>query len=269
MGKEKLNELLYLFSSDDKRYGLIFKLIYIYARNANEVLQLTKQDINFNDQTITFHLTAGDFTLPLHDDVKGDLVEFTNDLESTELLFMNVDESMEIAIKKLNYYLYKTIDSLNKTIEFEAPKLTTKDFKILRGQHLILDGTEIHALHQLYNNSNIMSTKNNINYNKLLEQKYPYNTIEEIFTECTDTNLYNDPYYGLTEIYTIGNEQETIIIEIDYENHKINLITEPEENKHLIEKTNQLLNDDKILTRLYRMKPGQYKYIDDLRFLKN
>ena len=44
LGKEKLNELLYLFHDDNIRYGLIFKLIYIYARNAGEVLKLQNRE---------------------------------------------------------------------------------------------------------------------------------------------------------------------------------------------------------------------------------
>ena len=270
LGKEKLNELLYLFHDDNIRYGLIFKLIYIYARNAGEVLKLQKKDINYNDKTISFDLQGGVKTLPLHNDVVDDLELFTNELNNDEdFLFINVDESMELAIKKLNYYLYNTIDSLNKHIDFDCPKLTTKDFKILRGQHLLLAGVELHTIHDLYNNSNITATKNNINYNDLLWMIYPCRDITTLFNDYTDTNIYTDKCFDDNDIYTVNTDNETIIIEINYLENNVNIIAEQDsDNEELVSILNTALTDEAI-SKLQMMKPGQYKYLNDLRILKN
>lgn len=270
LGKEKLNELLYLFHDDDFRYGLIFKLIYIYGRNAGEVLKLKVKDIDFNENLISFELFDGRKSFMLHDDVRDDLVTFTSDLNSDDFLFVHVDESMDMAIKKLNYYLHKTIDSLNRHIDFGCPKLTTKDFRILRGQHLFLDGAEIHTIHELYNNSNLLTgTKNTINYNEMLQLKFPCNTLNTVFTDYTDTNIFNDHDFDKTDIFTVNTENETVILEVDYLENNVNIIAEPDnKDTELINQLNETLTEANMKS-LRKMNPGNYKYINDLRILKN
>ena len=54
LNKEQLNELLYYITYDDFKNSLIFKLQYIYGRNAREVLELKVKDIDLTYETITF-----------------------------------------------------------------------------------------------------------------------------------------------------------------------------------------------------------------------
>ena len=65
------------------------------------------------------------------------------------------------------------------------------------------------------------------------------------------------------------NDNETIIIEINYIENNVNVIAEQDsDNEELISILNNALTDEAI-SKLQMMKPGQYKYLNDLRILKN
>lgn len=265
--KTKLNELLYYIHDDNFKNYLMLKLIYTYGRNASEIFNLKVKDIDSVEDTILFHIPTGTVSYPLIPVVKDDLLGYIYDmeLESGDYIFRRPDEAMEIVIKKLNYYLDRTVDSLNKAIEFGSPKLTTKDFKILRGQHLYLDGADLHTIHSLYCNSNIQSTKKNIGYDELLAIKFPCDSIEKVFSKYTDFNLYSDERFDDSDLFTVGDETESIIIELDYSEQTINLISDEND---LTSKIEEVPPAD--LCRMLRgMDTGNFRFINGLRFIKN
>ena len=265
--KTKLNELLYYIHDDNYKNYLMLKLIYTYGRNASEIFKLHVNDIDTVDDNITFKIPTGTVTYPLISAVKDELVGYIYDqeLNTDDYIFRGSDEAMEIVIKKLNYYLDRTVESLNRTVEFNSPKLTTKDFKILRGQHLFLDGANLHTIHDLYKNSNIQSTKKNIDYNRLLELKFPCDDLDKVFNQFTDFNLYTDERFDDSDIFTVGDETESIIIELDYREQTINLISDENE---LTSKIEEVPPAD--LCRMLRhMDTGNFRFINGLRFIKN
>lgn len=267
LDKLKFNELLYYIHGDHYKNYLILKLIYTYGRNASEVFNLQSKDINVVEDNITFNIPTGTVTYPLTQEAHDELVGYIYDqeLNSEDYVFRRSDETMEIVIKKLNYYLDRTVESLNKTINFNCEKLTTKDFKILRGQHLFLDGATLHVIHEFYKNSNIQSTKKNIDYDNLVQLKFPCNSIDKIFNDFTDFNLYNDGRFDDTDIFTVGNETENIIIELDYTEQTINLISEENQLTHAIEE----IPPNELCRMLRGMNTGNFRLIHGLRFIKN
>lgn len=267
LDKLKFNELLYYIHEDNYKNYLILKMIYTYGRNASEIFNLQTKDVNVTENNITFHIPTGTVTYPLVEAVHDELVGYIYDMEldTEDYLFRGSDEAMEIVIKKLNYFLDRTVDTLNKTIEFNCPKLTTKDFKILRGQHLFLDGATLHTIHDLYKNSNIQSTKNNIEYNSLLALKFPCNTLDKVFNDFTDFNIYNDDRFDDTDIFTVGDETDNIIIELDYVEQTINLISEENTLTSKIEE----IPPNRLCGMLRGMDTGNFRLINGLRFIKN
>ena len=267
LDKLKFNELLYYIHEDHYKNYLMLKLIYVYGRNASEIFNLQVKDVNVTMDNVTFNIPTGTVTYPLTQDTRDDLIGYIYDQELTDedYIFRKETEAMEIVIKKLNYYLDRTVESLNKTIEFNCEKLTTKDFKILRGQHLFLDGATLHIIHDLYKNSNIQSTKKNIDYNNLLELKFPCNSLDKIFHEFTDFNLYNDNRFDDTDIFTVGDESENIIIELDYVEQTINLISEENQLTNKIEE----IPPNQLCKMLRGMDTGNFRLINGLRFIKN
>ena len=266
--KTKLNELLYYIREDHFKNSLILQLIYAYGRNASEIFNLKPEDINLTDNTITFDITTKKIAYPLLPTLTDDLMGYIYDQEIQEedFIFRRPDEDMPIAIKKLNYYLDRTVDSLNRSIEFNAPKLTSKDFKFLRGQHLFLDGADLHTIHELYSNSNIQSTKKNIEYNKLLELKFPCNNLNTVFQEYTDFNLYYDNRFDETSLFTVTDDKDNIIIEINHEENIINIITNEETG---LTKAIEEVDPNILCSELSKLEPGNFKFINSLRFIKN
>lgn len=267
--KEKLNELLFYIENDDFEKALIFKLCYIYGRNAREVLELTVDAINLTDETITFTTQTTPVTYPLNSAISEDLISiiYNDGLRSDDYIF-RIDTTLIIAVKSLNVYLADTIKSLNRSLDLEIPNLTTKDFKNLRGQHLFLDGVSIQTIHEFYHHSNMKSTKKNINYFELKKLKYEANTINEIFDDLTDIHIYYEDHYDDTDVIVVSDENgNSIVIEIDYPEHTINI--DSSEDNPLISKISSI-DSDKLFDELRKLKkPGQYKIIDGMRFLKN
>lgn len=265
--KTRFNELLYYIQEDNYKNYLILKLIYTYGRNASEIFNLQNKDINITEDAVTFNIPTGQVTYPLTDYINDELVGYIYDqeLDPEDYIFRGENEAMEIVIKKLNYYLDRTVESLNKTIDFNCEKLTTKDFKILRGQHLYLDGATLHTIHDLYKNSNIQSTKKNIGYDELLRLRFPCDSLDKVFNEFTDFNLYNDDRFDDADIFTVGDETDNIIIELDYSEQTINLISEENQLTSKIEE----IAPNELCMMLRGMDTGNYRLINGLRFIKN
>lgn len=276
VNKEMLNELLRYISMDNQKYGLIFKITYIYGRNIGEVLKLRKRDVDLKHNALDFMLPTESVSFMLHPNIKEDLVEYieSKNLSDDDYIFINEDKSVMVSSKdiniyskKLNVYLTNIIRELNKEVFIEhCPSLVNRDFKNLRGQHLFLDGADIKTVNELYRNKNIQSTKDNIDYKNLLKLRFPCDNVRKIFYEFTDLNVYADKKFDNTDLFTICNKSnKSIVIEYDYNTGVINYLGN---NKELFEKLSGM--DINILNKdLHDLKPGNYRFVDDLKIIKN
>ncbi|MBQ6219665.1 MAG: tyrosine-type recombinase/integrase [Methanobrevibacter sp.] len=267
--REKLNELLYYMQVDNPKYGLISKILYVYGRKVKEVFNLQKQDINFKDKEITFNINDTLYDYPLIDELSElleDYIQTNNILVDEEYLFRREDETMAMATKKLNYYLEKTIKSINRTLDLDYPRITTNDLRLLRGKHLVLDGADLHVVNELYNNINITLTRKYLDYDELLKQKFPCNDLRSVFEDCTDLNLFHDDRFEDTSIFTVSSEHNSTVIEIDYTMDAVHIISD-EDDPLILEI--QEIPVNVLINNLSRLKPGDYKYLAGLRFIKN
>lgn len=268
ISKEMLNELLRYISEDNQKYGLIFKITYIYGRNIGEVLKLRKVDVDLKHNALDFMLPTESVSFMLHPDIKDDLVDYISkkDIGDDDYIFISDDSKMNVYSKRLNVYLSNIIRELNKNVFIEhCPSLVNRDFKNLRGQHLFLDGADIKTINLLYRNKNIQSTKDNVEYKELMKQKFPCDSIGKIFHNFTDLNVYSDKKFDNTDLFTICRDGQSMVIEYDYNTGVINYIGD---NDNLLEEVSKL--DSTVLNKdLHQLKPGNYKYYDELRIIKN
>lgn len=276
VNKEMLNELLRYISEDNQKYGLIFKITYIYGRNIGEVLKLRKRDVDLKHNALDFMLPTESVSFMLHPDIKEDLINYieSKNLTDEDYIFINEDKNVAVSSKdiniyskKLNVYLTNIIRELNKDVFIEhCPSLVNRDFKNLRGQHLFIDGADIKTVNELYRNKNIQSTKDNIDYKNLMKLRFPCDNVRKIFYEFTDLNVYSDRKFDNTDLFTICNkENKSIVIEYDYNTGVINYLGN---NKELFEQLSEM--DINILNKdLHDLKPGNYRYVGDLRIIKN
>lgn len=276
VNKEMLNELLRYISEDNQKYGLIFKITYIYGRNIGEVLKLRKRDVDLKHNALDFMLPTESVSFMLHPDIKEDLINYieSKNLIDEDYIFINEDKNVAVSSKdiniyskKLNVYLTNIIRELNKDVFIEhCPSLVNRDFKNLRGQHLFIDGADIKTVNELYRNKNIQSTKDNIDYKNLMKLRFPCDNVRKIFYEFTDLNVYSDRKFDNTDLFTICNkENKSIVIEYDYNTGVINYLGN---NKELFEQLSEM--DINVLNKdLHDLKPGNYRYVGDLRIIKN
>lgn len=276
VNKEMLNELLRYISEDNQKYGLIFKITYIYGRNIGEVLKLRKRDVDLKHNALDFMLPTESVSFMLHPDIKEDLINYieSKNLTDEDYIFINEDKNVAVSSKdiniyskKLNVYLTNIIRELNKDVFIEhCPSLVNRDFKNLRGQHLFIDGADIKTVNELYRNKNIQSTKDNIDYKNLMKLRFPCDNVRKIFYEFTDLNVYSDRKFDNTDLFTICNkENKSIVIEYDYNTGVINYLGN---NKELFEQVSEM--DINVLNKdLHDLKPGNYRYVGDLRIIKN
>ena len=268
ISKEMLNELLRYISEDNQKYGLIFKLTYIYGRNIGEVLKLRKRDVDVKHNALDFILPTESVSFMLHPDVKEDLLDYVQKkgVGDDDYIFIDDDTKMNAYSKRLNVYLSSIIRELNKNVFIEhCPSLVNRDFKNLRGQHLFLDGADIKTINQLYRNKNLQSTKDNIDYKGLMKEKFPCDSIGKVFHQFTDLNVFSDKKFDNTDLFTICSNGESMVIEYDYNTGVINYIGD---NEDLFEEVSKL-NASVLDNDLHILKPGNYKYFNDLRIIKN
>lgn len=275
VSKEMLNELLRYISMDNQKYGLIFKITYIYGRNIGEVLKLRKRDVDLKHNALDFMLPTESISFMLHSDIKDDLIEYINSKELDEMDYIFIKEDKEYDVsskdinmysKKLNVYLTNMIRELNKNVFVKhCPSLVNRDFKNLRGQHLFIDGADIKTVNELYRNKNIQSTKDNIDYKNLMKLRFPCDNVNKIFHEFTDLNVYADRKFDNCDLFTVCNDKKSMVIEYDYNTGVINYVGD---NKELFEELSKL--DINILNKdLHDLKPGNYKFVNDLKIIKN
>ena len=212
--KTETNEILKYIREDNETIGLICDLIYIYARNITEVAIIKKEDINIEENWILFHLNqnSNDKKYPIHKDVKLRLMKY---LETDKDYIFEEYIPINDATKVVNGYLTKHSQIFKGLIfKNDAPlSLSTIDFKVLRGQHLFLDGVSLDSIHELYGYKHLVSTKNIINYESLLKRKDI--NINELFDDFTDLLIYKYEDYMLYNQYYchMGNKECIVLID--------------------------------------------------------
>lgn len=176
ISKEKTKLLLNMISEDNFEYGLIFKLCYIYGRQISEVYNLHSSDVNFDVDKISFKINNEYVKYNIHDSVRDDLLEYCNGLDG--YLFTDISLNFDNFISRLNYYLKKYDD-------YCGVHISPRDFKKLRGQHLITDGVSVSMVQVLYHGADITSTKRFLNYNGLLGIN-DVESLDMVFSDYTD-----------------------------------------------------------------------------------
>ena len=176
INKKQTKILLNMITTDNNEYGLIFKLCYIYGRLISEVYQVNSDMIDFEKNTINFKINDNYVEFNIHHSVKEDLklqVKEHNGFIFHHIGLSNFDKFN----KHLNYYL-------KKYDELYGVHISPRDFKKLRGQHLLCDGVDVNSITGLYCNGDNSATKRLIEYNNLLNLKeYSVNEILIMFTE--------------------------------------------------------------------------------------
>ena len=253
LSKTELNELLKRITEDNEEYGLALKLTYIYGRSIGEVSNLQKKDITGTE--ITFKINDEYKTYLLHPTIQSELEKQIELLTDEDYVFSNHKKLKD----NLNYTLYRKTENTRELQYLYGLKLTTKDFRILRGQHLFQDGVSVKTVNELYCNKSLDSTKKLIKYYDLLNQDKSINTILE---DYTDIKLYEDfEYSSYATYYCVNRGEEEAIIEL--QNEKIiNIIGEEEIKKELMQLP--LYN---ILGEITGI--GEYKFYNGFKIMKN
>lgn len=264
MSKTDVNKLLLEVMNENVEYGLILSMQYIYGRNPGDVLELKKEDIDLNENTIKFRLSKSNLKVPIAIDIYELLVNHLNSLsDDEEYVFLNkdVDYKSNVLSKRINYYLNVKINELNKGVNHRLSKITNRDLKMLRGQHLYLENVPMEVIHELYNNFNYSETRNMIDYEGLNEWNN-CSSVDDLINYHTDLNLFHDDDYNREKIFAVVDSNgDYSVVEFNGGGLKVY------ENDDLYEKLNELDVDD-LYNNLKCLRSGEFKFIDGLKFLK-
>lgn len=259
--KTETNELLKVITEEEPIYGLILKLQYIYGRNVSEVYNLTKNDIEMDKDLITFVMNGDKLTYTVHPEVRSLLYKTVEEAKKN-YIFQEGERPLSNVKDGINYYLHKKTNNVNSLPFMEGLRLTTRDFKALRGQHLFEDGISIKTIHELYHNSNSEGTKKTICYDELRRMLSP-SDVEEIIRD-THMDVYSDHSFNRNPIFYITNKDgEEAILEI--KDTDISFYGDGE-----LRSTFEELDTSVLLPLLGRVKyTGDYVYCGGLKFLRN
>ena len=264
MSKTDVNKLLWEISDDNITYGLILKLQYIYGRNVGDILALKKEDIDISNNTIEFKLSKSNLILPIVPEICDVLINHVNGLpENEEYLFLteDVNYNSNVLAKRINYYLNSKIDELNKGVNHKLSKITNRDLKMLRGQHLYLDNVPFEIIHELYNNFNYSETRRLIDYDGL-KNSFGYDNVDNLLVNFTDLNLFRDDDYDKESIYVVmdmNNDYGVVeFVDGDLIVHEQSNVTDRLEKFDICE----------IYDAIKFLGDGEYKFVHGIKFFK-
>lgn len=258
----EVNELLKQISIDEPKYGLILKLQYIYGRNISEVYNLKKTDVNTKENTITFYMNNDKLTYKVHNEIKDQLYSLLKDTKK-EYVFQEGDRPLPTIKDGINYYLHRKTETLNELPFLEGLRLTTKDFKALRGQHLYVKGVPIKTIHELYHNTNSDGTKKTIRYDELKEMTHSEDVDEIIDNTCLE--VYTDHNFNKNPIFYTTLGEEEAIVELSQED-TLNFYGEDGELK----KSFDGMDSNDLIALLKQINyPGDYVECSGVKFLRN
>ena len=224
----------------ERPYNTILKLIYIYGQKSKNIINLTTENINLSENTITIN----NKNYPIIPSIKKELTIIIEDKKPTEKIFEEYHQ-LETLTHKLNTVLHQ-----NHTCH---KPVTTETLRTLRGQHLLSDGVPLPVIHELYNNKNIKQTIQII-YNK---QEVKLNTI---FQQYTDLDVYQDTGYLKNNDYYITYNDNEAILTYDKNNIAISgdLVMQ--------QKIKSIASLQDYLDSLQEV--GEYKVIKDIHIMK-
>lgn len=255
LSKYELNQFLYDVSCSDRVHGLILKLCYVYGRTIGDVAYLKKDSLDFEEGLITF--SEGEVSFPIDSSLYEDLIMLCDGKSDEEYIFSDDIEPSEIMVF-LNYLLY---DKYSSFLKSRGVRLTTDDFRVLRGQHLYLDGVSLESLQLLYSHKNINSTKSLIDYDDLEEDESE--DYDNIFNKYTDLNLFLDEdYSSYVNYYCVYGNHEALI-EINPVDEIIYIEGDISIKKRLT------FSEDFIFELKLLNYPGEYKIINGVKIMKN
>lgn len=268
LDKYELNKYIHKLSEYNNKYYLILKMAYTYGVNISEIATLKKTHIT--DEVICFHTQYKTLKYQLIAGLKKELNDYINTLsEDKEYLFIEDDaDDIKSETRRLSRntteFIITTNRDIKKNYNITVPYLNVKDFKRLRGQHLILDGVPFETVHRLYHNSNKQNTRRFLHYDDLLNQMKVYeDDINETLQAHTDFDLYYDRSVDETQIYSITSmedEEYVNVLEIASKDKDFAL----ENNDNDIA---SLLTVDKIWM-LFHLKHGEFKKLKEYNFTR-
>ena len=159
LSKTEVKELFEVISEDNLEYGLIFKLCYVYGRLVSEVYSLHRDDVDFKENKISFRINNTMVDYPLHSSVYDDLKVQVD--ETSDYLFQHIGKDINNFSSKLNYFLKKYDQDYGVHV-------SPREFKKLRGQHLLLDGVKVNSISRLYYSKDNSATRRLIDYDELV-----------------------------------------------------------------------------------------------------
>lgn len=260
--KTEINTLFKEINISKPEYGLIYSLIYIYARQAKEVLCLQKKHVNIKKNIITFNVNNKTVTFPLIATIKPDLQGVLDTKKRDEYLFLDVDDDVNLIRRKLHHYLNTKTGKLNRIYNWNCDKLSLTDLRKLRAQHLLLDGVNLDVIQKLFLNNNISEFKEFIDYDDLIAIKFPCDSLDGLFNEYTNMDVYSIDGYNHDELFTCVDskgEECTIISCLG----KLDVIEYNDVARKVFE-----LDEYKLVDQLAMLNPGEYTVIGDLKFFK-
>lgn len=261
--KTETNELLKTITEEMPNYGLILKLQYIYGRNVSEVYKLRKQDINQDDDKITFVMNGDKLTYPVHDEIKEQLYTTIKEARK-QYIFQEAERPLSNVKDNINYYLHKKSEALNELKFLEGIRLTTKDFKALRGQHLYQEGYPIKTIHEFFHNTNMDGTKKTICYEELQKELFPEDIITIIENACLE--VYTEHEFNVNPMFYVTDEENNeCLLEVENDIGVINIYGDDEMKKDISK-----LDVLELIQSLSNVKvAGDYVYCGQYKFLRS
>ena len=260
MNKYQLNKYFKELEHENHEYTMLLKLAYYYGKNIEEIINLKNNHIHENTITIKQKQNILTYTYPITPEIKKEIQTLQPDSEG--YLFTLHDHPQPSV--QINEFLKKLNRIIHKQYCIKIPHITSRDFKRLRGQHLILDGATINLVRHLYGNTNTKITRKFLQIDDLLQEAHRPVTIEDIIYKHTDLNLYYDKeFMGETQLYHVRGPKNNGYrnnLEIHTENRIVNIET----HDTIIDK---ILTQENITT-LLELKIGEYKIYNNLMFTR-
>ena len=282
ISKLEVNEILYHISIQKPDVGTALKTLYIYGTNMKILYDLKVKDIDFEENTIQLYSKQHEkkITRPLDIDLKDELIEliYSNNLGPEDYALHEPEQKVNAWTQKFNRYIRLAIRDLNNTKDYNLPKLTTREFKILRGQHLFIDGVPVKIIREILDHDSENFTRKLLQTAELNEQYYSKITADKVFSDYTDINVFtNECLEPDLELYTVMSYNAQVLLEYYPGINKVELrdLYEDESlayNEKAVRDLKlqlELIPLDELIPRLKKLEPGQFKRIHNLKFIRN
>lgn len=264
--KYELNKYLKEIKKENYENYLILKLAYIYGKNVDEILKLQKKHIQLQENKIIIPARI-EQEYPIAEELKNELKEYYEN--NNDYLFQLHDE------EKFNTYLNEFLKKVNRRIyrehQIKIPHFTVREFKRLRGQHLILDGATFNTIRRFYGNSNTKITQSFLQLEDLLKDNDKPANMEDIIKNHTDTYIYYDNEFKTKQILIFVNgDKKTKTDPYSYRNYiELNLETMNTKYETHDKIIDDLINNTpQIKEQLSKLKVGEYRKYNNLRFTR-